>query len=119
MAKSGSVRSSGSTEDNAPKHSHYGRRRFLAGVGGGGLATAAAVFGFTPSASASSNLTAAGCCDLCCSPSHNMAQCETGSYYVWSCSQDGGYLYCDCCEHAGACGKCNSTNYSSYSCQYG
>ena len=101
-----------------------GRRRFLAGVGGGGLTAAAAVFGFATPASAASpcraGLHPVECCCLYCSPSHDMAQCETGSqYYVWSCSEDGGFLYCDCCEHNAPQNGCNSTNYSSYSCQYG
>lgn len=92
-----------------------GRRGFLTGVGAGGLATAGAVFGFTPPASA---LVSRGCCNLCCSPSHSLGSCETGSYYEWECTESGGYLYCNCCEHGSPCSKCNSSNYSSYSCQY-
>ncbi len=92
-----------------------GRRGFLTGVGAGGLATAGAVFGFAPPASA---LVSRGCCNLCCSPSHSLGSCETGSYYEWECTESGGFLYCNCCEHGSPCSKCNSSNYSSYSCQY-
>jgi hypothetical protein len=90
------------------------RRRFLAGVGASGLATAGAVFGFAQPASAEAF---AGCCVLCCSPSHSVASCESGSHYVWTCSESA-YLFCSCCEHGQPCNKCNSTNYSSYSCSY-
>ena len=92
-----------------------GRRRFLGGMGAGGLATAAAVFGFTPDASA---LVDEGCCTLFCKPTHNLSQCETGSHYVWECTESGGFLYCNCCEHGNPGAGCNSSNYSSYSCQY-
>jgi hypothetical protein len=94
-----------------------GRRRFLGGVGAGGLATAAAVFGFAPDANA---LVAAGCCGLICSPSHTLAQCESGAHYVWECTESGGFLYCNCCEHGWPAHPppCNGTYYSSYSCQY-
>lgn len=92
-----------------------GRRGFLTGIGAGGLATAGAVFGFTPPASA---LVSAGCCGLCCNPSHSVSTCESGSYYVWECSESY-YLFCSCCEHGNPCGVgCNTSNYSSYSCSY-
>lgn len=93
-----------------------GRRRFLAGVGAGGLATAGTVFGFASPASA---LVKAGCCTLCCKPSHSLSTCESGSHYVWECTESSGFLYCNCCEHGSPCTKgCNSSNYSSYQCQY-
>jgi len=92
-----------------------GRRWFLSGLGASGLASAAAVFGFTPSASA---LVSAGCCNLCCSPSHSVSTCESGSHYVWQCSESY-YLFCNCCEHGSPCVYgCSSSRYSSYSCAY-
>ncbi len=100
-----------------------GRRHFLAGAGASGLAAAGVVFGFAKPALALVN---AGCCTLYCNPSHNLSQCETGTYYVWECTESSGYLYCNCCEHGNPgyrcsktpCQNCNSSNYSSYSCQY-
>jgi hypothetical protein len=96
------------------RKSGFGRRRFLTGVGAGGLTTAGAVFGFAQPASA---LVDAGCCTLCCSPSHSVSSCESGSHYVWTCSESY-YLFCQCCEHGSACSKCTSSAYSSYSCSY-
>jgi hypothetical protein len=93
-----------------------GRRRFLAGVGASGLATAGVVFGFATPASA---LVSYQCCNLCCSPSHTLSECESGSYYVWECTTSGGYLYCNCCEHGNPCSYgCNTYHYSSAQCQY-
>jgi hypothetical protein len=98
-----------------------GRRGVLAGLGAGGLATAATLFG--PAASASA-LVPEQCCTLCCSPNSKatMNECTSGSYYVWSCIPAGsdGSLYCDCCEHANPCSNgCNASHYSQFSCQYG
>lgn len=102
--------------DGDSGNSKVGRRRFLGGVGMSGLAAAGVIFGFAKPALA---LVSAGCCTLCCNPSQSMSQCESGSYYVWSCSESGGFLYCDCCEHNSPCSYgCNSTHFSSYSCQY-
>jgi hypothetical protein len=92
-----------------------GRRSFLAGIGASGLATAATIFGQATPASA---IVSAGCCNLCFSPSHSVAQCETGRYYVWTCSYNSEYLYCDCCEHGTTADSCSGVTYSSYSCQY-
>jgi hypothetical protein len=92
-----------------------GRRAFLGGVGASGLATAATLFGQATPAAAT---VAAGCCNLCFSPTHSVAQCETGQYYVWSCPYGSQYLYCNCCEHGASGDNCNHVTYSSYSCQY-
>ncbi len=93
-----------------------GRRRFLTGVGAGGLATAGTVFGFATPASA---LVAYGCCTLCCKASHSLSTCESGAHYVWECTESSGFLYCNCCEHGSPCTNgCNSTHYSSAQCQY-
>jgi hypothetical protein len=93
-----------------------GRRTFLAGIGATGLAAAATIFGRATPASALVN---AGCCTLCYSPSssHTMAQCESGTYYRWSCNYSGG-VYCDCCEHGTLGDNCIGVTYSKYSCQY-
>lgn len=90
-----------------------GRRRFLGGIGAGGLATAATVFGFASPASATT--VPYGCCHLCCKPSgHTLAQCETGPayFYVWACRESNGTT-CKCCEHHSPCYHgCNSTSFS-------
>jgi len=100
-------------DEDAEPGSHVARRRFLGVVGGGGLATAATVFGFATPASATVKY---GCCHLCCSPSHTVAQCESGFHYVWQCSESL-LVTCQCCEHQSPCRNgCNSTHYSSYSC---
>jgi len=76
---------------------------------------AATLFGQATPAAAT---VAAGCCNLCFSPTHSVAQCETGQYYVWSCPYGSQYLYCNCCEHGASGDNCNHVTYSSYSCQY-
>jgi len=87
------------------------RRRFLGGVGAGGLATAATVFGFASPASA--HTIPYGCCHLCCPNSgHTLAACESGFHYVWQCSESGGRT-CHCCEHKSPCTYgCSSIHYS-------
>jgi len=46
-----------------------------------------------------------------------MAQCESGTYYRWSCNYSGG-VYCNCCEHGTTADSCSGVTYSKYSCQY-
>jgi hypothetical protein len=75
-----------------------GRRRMMARMGAGGLATAVAVFARTPSASASNY----GCCHLAHYPptlAYNTCP-GTSGHYVWSCTRSGGG-YCECCETPG------------------
>jgi hypothetical protein len=75
-----------------------GRRRILGGIGAGGLAAAATVFGFASPASAA---TIYGCCHLTCKPTgHTLKQCEAGTqyFYVWSCTESSGKT-CHCCEY--------------------
>lgn len=103
------------TGHRPPRRWIPGRRGFLAGVGASGLATAATIFGQATPASALVN---AGCCNLCFSPSHSVSQCETGTYYVWSCPYGSEFLYCNCCEHGTSGDNCIGVTYSSYSCQY-
>jgi hypothetical protein len=89
-----------------------GRRRFLGGLGAGGLAVAGAVFGRATPALAN---VVYQCCNLVKEPSHNLTQCQTGPHYTWSCSGGGGnHLVCQCCEHYDSVGV---TVYSSASCQ--
>lgn len=92
----------------------FGRRGFLRGIGAGGLATAATVFGFAPSASA---VVRVGCCTICCSPTHSLSECETGNYYVWTCTNST-IGTCYCCEHGrNPCNHgCDHNHYSSYTC---
>lgn len=84
----------------------HGRRRFLGGVGAGGLVAAATIFGRTQSAAAATpNLVHAACCELLHPPSHNIYSCETGkdgtNWWAWNCGYtSGGYTYsCICCEN--------------------
>jgi hypothetical protein len=100
-------------EDTEPR-SRVARRRFLGVVGGGGLATAATVFGFASPASAT---VAYGCCNLCCNPKgKTLAQCETGFHYVWQCTESTGGT-CTCCEHQSPCSNgCHGAHYSVYTC---
>ena len=104
-------------DEDAEPGSHVARRRFLGVVGGGGLATAATVFGFAPAASASVTVKYA-CCTLCCKPTtgHTLAQCENGFHYVWQCSESL-LVTCQCCEHQSPCHNgCNYSHYSVYQC---
>jgi hypothetical protein len=82
--------------DVTPKEG-IGRRRFLARVGVGGLAVAAATFGRATPASAA----ACGCCNLAhCPPTVNYNTCITTNWYSWRCSYSLGSLpyQCQCCE---------------------
>ncbi len=105
-----------SAEDSPGGKRGLSRRGLLGGIGAGGLATAATVFGFTTPASATIQY---GCCHLCCRPNgHTLSQCETGPayFYVWSCTESNGTT-CKCCEHHSPCRYgCNSTHYSVYRC---
>lgn len=99
-------------EDTEPRP-HVARRRFIGVVGGGGLTTAAMVFGFAPPASA--RTVPYGCCHLCCRPRNTVAACENGFHYVWRCSGNG--KTCTCCEHKSPCTYgCSSVHYSSVRC---
>jgi len=104
-------------EESKGTKPRYARRRILQGIGAGGLASAATVFGFASPASARGIF---ACCRLCCTPNsgHTLAQCETGSYYVWTCTDSAGGT-CYCCEHNSpchyGCGGRHAT-YSVYSC---
>lgn len=96
----------------------FARRRMLQGIGVGGLAAAASVFGFARPAYANPAY-AVGCCNVSCPKGFGISlqQCETGNYYVWTCKMPGG-AECYCCEH-GQPGKngCNGTTaYSVVSC---
>jgi hypothetical protein len=108
--------------DDSARGGRFDRRRFLSGVGASGLTAAAAIFGFSQSASAkrrplfkmcSPGTFIAGCCCLCCPPAE-MNECETGNFYVWSCTK--ATLTCECCERGNACFQCDSNNFSGYSC---
>lgn len=76
-----------------PRHS---RRRILQGIGVGGLAAAASVFGFAKPA----NAYAVACCNVECphSEGFTLQQCMTGNYYNWYCKSTNGPT-CQCCEH--------------------
>lgn len=75
-----------------------GRRRFLGGLGAGGLAVAGTVFGQTTYAQASS----CGCCNLAhCPPNGNYQSCiQTSGDYAWLCFYTSGGIHwqCRCCE---------------------
>jgi len=103
-------------DEDAEPGSHVVRRRFLGVVGGGGLATAATVFGFASPASAAITIPEA-CCTLCCKPSWTLALCETGFHYVWQCAKTGGGT-CQCCEHGSPChnGCHGQLHFSQYRC---
>lgn len=105
-------------DTQAPRRHPATRRGFLAGVGGTGLATAAALFGRATPAYATVK---AGCCDLCfsSSPTHTLSQCQTGTHYLWSCAYGGnGSLRCYCCEHGVTVDTCRGVTYSKYTCSY-
>jgi hypothetical protein len=90
------------------------RRRFLGGLGAGGLAATMTVFGKTPAYAANWQ-----CCNLACGhPTISIGTCEARSHYTWSCTTSGGFLWCRCCETYGK--GCTSTyKDSAGSCQYG
>lgn len=70
------------------------RRRFLMGLGAGGLAAAEALFGSTPDAAAAY----CGCCHLAhCPPNTSYSGCRSVWNYTWTCSPGGG-ASCACCE---------------------
>jgi hypothetical protein len=80
------------------------RRRFLGGVGAGGLGAAAVIFGRAPSAKAvTPNLYHVACCELLHPNSGNLACDEGGSahHWSWNCSYttNGTLIQCECCEH--------------------
>lgn len=82
-----------------------GRRRVLKVVGASGLATAAALFGRTPAASAG---TEHGCCVLATAKHKSWSYCAARATYIWSCTHTVS-MWCRCCEMRG---------YSAYTCQY-
>lgn len=83
----------------APRDGTLGRRRFLARVGVGGLAVAAATFGRSSPAYAAG----CGCCHLQhCPQNTTYSYCSAHASYIWRCS----YPYpnrteCSCCETSG------------------
>lgn len=94
-----------------------GRRGFLAGVGAAGLTAATAIFGFASPALA---LVTVGCCNMYCSSSHSLYQCEHCThYYVWTCtvknSSGKPVGSCTCCE-CEPTGNCNSASWSVADC---
>ncbi|MBC6460705.1 hypothetical protein [Actinomadura sp. HBU206391] len=98
--------------------SRLGRRRFMAGVGAGGLATAAVVFGRPGAAQAGALLYPYNCCSLCFAPSITVAACKGYSgHYLWYCDNGPSRLHCQCCETKS--GGCPSGVKSAASCQYG
>lgn len=100
--------------------SRVGRRRFLTGLGSGGLAAAAVVFGKPTSALAAPNTYPLNCCNLCFAPSISVATCQGASkHYVWYCTASGGFLHCTCCERGATTSTCSGVNASAGSCQYG
>src|SRR2546429_9565219 len=70
------------------------RRRFLAGLGAGGLAVATTMLG---RAQASATVPV-GCCNLVFNPTMSLSQCEQGTHYTWTCP-NGPCGGCSCCEH--------------------
>lgn len=103
-----------SAEESTGTKRRFGRRVVLKGIGVGGLATAATVFGFAPAASARGIY---GCCRLCCQPgaTHPVSDCIHGSYYIWTCTGTQGS--CQCCEHNNPCYYgCGPMHWSAYSC---
>lgn len=87
------------------------RRRFLGGLGAGGLAAAGVIFGRTPAAYATVSV---DCCNLCHSPSISLNTCRGySSHYIWECEQSSS-VYCLCCETAAS--GCPSGVKSAVSC---
>lgn len=90
---------------------HTGRRRFLGGLGGSGLAVAAVIFGRAQGADAAVlALHHVGCCELSYANS-GRSSCYSGNHYVWTCGEviNGTLDQCDCCEHY-------NPNYSTANC---
>jgi hypothetical protein len=103
---------------NAPagRRSRVGRRRFLSGVGAGGLAAAAVVFGRPTAAQATISYV---CCNLCFNPSISVGTCQAASrHYVWYCSQGTTSLHCTCCERGATTATCSGVNASAADCRY-
>lgn len=78
-----------------------GRRRFLAQIGAGGLAVAAATFARPGAAYAGGGC---GCCNLAnCPPNIDYQVCASNAAYSWRCYYySGGYPWqCQCCETSG------------------
>ena len=101
-------------EPGAGQRRRTGRRGFLTGIGAGGLATAAAVFGFARPP----GRVHVGCCLFCCSPTHTLSECETGTYYMWACADSTGGT-CICCDHGfnPSCEHgCDDSHYTHASC---
>ncbi len=85
------------------------RRRFLGGLGAGGLTLAGAMFGSAAPADAAS----CGCCNLVyCPPNTTLTSCRGTQHYLWSCGYPGSSTTCSCCE------KINNRGYyaSAYQC---
>jgi hypothetical protein len=76
------------------KATNSGRRRLLGGIGAGGLAAAGLIFGKPTAAFA----VAAGCCNLCKSPTISVGSCDAvKGHYTWECDETVS-VYCLCCE---------------------
>lgn len=88
------------------------RRRFLKGLGVGGLATAGIVFGDPSPAEA---LCYRACCSLYVCPNVTMAHCMSGAHYAWNCKWTS-TVGCTCCEHGGL--KPYYHGHSAYSCSH-
>lgn len=111
------MRAHKSAADSVSGQPRIGRRGILAGIGAGGLASAASVFGFATPALAVGKVKR-GCCTLCCVPSQTLAYCESQSHYVWTCSTTTGKT-CSCCESGAPCLRkngCTTTHFSAYKC---
>lgn len=111
------MRAHRSAENSLSGKPGIGRRGILAGIGAGGLASAASVFGFATPALAVGKVTR-GCCHLCCVPTRTLTYCESKSHYVWTCSTSTGKT-CSCCESGAPCLRqngCTATHFSAYRC---
>ncbi len=87
-----------------------GRRRFLAGLGATGLASAVTVFGTRTAAEAAGPNSNYGCCNLA-HPLESYSTCATRYSYIWYCYPNKNCQppCCDCCED-------DSHNRSAYQC---
>jgi hypothetical protein len=104
-------------EKGGRRKSRVARRRFLSGVGAGGLAAAAVVFGRPTAAQA---VVSWQCCTLCFARSISMTTCRNAArHYIWGCTTSGGFLHCTCCERGTTSRTCSGVNASAGSCQYG
>lgn len=89
------------------------RRRFLGGIGAGGLAAAGVLFGRTPAAFAEVHV---DCCHLCNNPSISLSTCRGYSkHYIWECEKNSS-VYCLCCETGTTSASCPSGVKSAISC---